>query len=80
MHPGLLVRPLVDVIEDPRAGETVYDPSHPDADETGYVSLPNVNVVQEMINLLGAMRSYEANATAFNTAKSMAIKALELAK
>ncbi|MDY5576914.1 MAG: flagellar basal body rod protein FlgC [Lachnospiraceae bacterium] len=58
----------------------VYDPSHPDADENGYVTYPNVNVVTEMTNLIDASRSYEANVTAFNAAKAMASKGLEVGK
>lgn len=57
----------------------VYDPSHPDADENGYVTGPNVNIVTEMTNLIDASRSYEANATAFNASKSIAVKGLEMA-
>lgn len=57
-----------------------YDPSHPDADENGYVAYPNVNTVAEMTDLISASRSFEANATAFNASKSMAMKALELAQ
>lgn len=57
-----------------------YDPSHPDADENGYVTYPNVNVVQEMTDLIDATRSYEANVTAFNAGKSMATKGLEIGK
>lgn len=56
----------------------VYDPSHPDADENGYVTYPNVNIVTEMTNLIDASRAYEANATAFNASKSMALAGLEL--
>jgi len=56
----------------------VYDPSHPDADENGYVTYPNVNIVTEMTNLIDASRAYEANATAFNASQSMALKGLEL--
>ncbi len=56
----------------------VYDPSHPDADENGYVTYPNVNIVTEMTNLIDASRSYEANATAFNASKSIAMKGLEM--
>lgn len=56
----------------------VYDPSHPDADENGYVKYPNVNIVQEMTDLIDATRSYEANVTAFNAGKSMASKGLEI--
>lgn len=56
----------------------VYDPSHPDADENGYVTYPNVEIVTEMTNMIDASRAYEANATAFNAAKSMAMKGLEM--
>lgn len=58
----------------------VYDPSHPDADEDGYVSYPNVNTVQEMTDMIDASRAYEANVTAFNATKSMALKGLEIGK
>jgi len=58
----------------------VYDPSHPDADENGYVTYPNVNIITEMTNLIDATRAYEANATAFNASKSMALKGLEMGK
>jgi len=58
----------------------VYDPSNPDADENGYVTYPNVNIITEMTNLIDASRSYEANATAFNASKSMAQQGLELGK
>lgn len=56
----------------------VYDPSNPDADDDGYVTYPNVDVVTEMTNLIDASRSYEANATAFDASKSMALKGLSL--
>lgn len=56
----------------------VYDPGHPDADENGYVMYPNVNTVTEMTNLIDASRSYEANATAFNASKTIAMKGLEM--
>lgn len=58
----------------------VFDPSHPDADEDGYVTYPNVNIVQEMTDMIDATRSYEANVTAFNATKSMAMKGLEVGK
>lgn len=57
-----------------------YDPSHPDADENGYVSYPNVNIVEEMTNLIDASRSYEANVTAFEAAKAMAQAGLQVGK
>ena len=55
-----------------------YDPSNPDADENGYVSYPNVNTVTEMTNLIDATRSYEANATAFDASKNMALTGLSI--
>ena len=57
-----------------------YDPSNPDADEYGYVSYPNVNTVTEMTNLIDATRSYEANATAFEASKNMALTGLSIGK
>lgn len=62
------------------AMKMVYDPSHPDADEDGYVTYPNVNTVTEMTNLIDATRSFEANVTAFNATKNMALKGLEIGK
>ncbi len=58
----------------------VFDPSHPDADENGYVTYPNVDIVTEMTNMIDASRAYEANATAFSTSKAMAVKGLEIAQ
>ena len=57
-----------------------YDPANPDADENGYVSYPNVNTVTEMTNLIDATRAYEANATAFDASKSMALNGLSIGK
>lgn len=57
-----------------------YDPAHPDADENGYVSYPNVNIVTEMTDLIDASRGYEANVTAFNAVKSMAQSGLQVGK
>lgn len=62
------------------AMKMVYDPAHPDADADGYVTYPNVNTVTEMTNLIDASRSYEANVTAFNATKNMALKGLEIGK
>jgi len=67
-------------LDDSKEPVTLYDPHHPDADEMGYVALPNVNVLEEMIQMMAAVRSYEANVTAFNAAKSMALKSLEIGK
>lgn len=60
------------------APRKVYEPGHPDADAKGYVSMPGVNQVTEMVNLASALRAYEANVVAMNAAKTMAMKALEL--
>jgi len=57
-----------------------YDPGHPDANDEGYVALPNITVIEEMINMLSATRSYEANVTAINATKNMALKALEIGR
>ncbi|MBQ9700936.1 MAG: flagellar basal body rod protein FlgC [Lachnospiraceae bacterium] len=75
---GVKITRIVEDHETPM--NMVYDPSHPDADENGYVQYPNVNVVTEMTNLIDASRSYEANVTAFNASKSMALKGLEIGK
>lgn len=58
----------------------IFDPSHPDADQTGFVYLPNVNLVEEMVHMLNANRSYEANASAIRAAKEMALKALDIGR
>ena len=63
---------------DPSPSRLVYDPSHPDANAEGYVALPNVNTVQEMTDMITASRTYEANVTAFNAAKGMLMKAMDL--
>jgi flagellar basal-body rod protein FlgC len=69
-----------DIVEDERPPRMVYNPSHPDADPQGYVAMPNVNTVEEMANMIAAQRSYEANVTSMNAAKSMAQKALEIGR
>ncbi len=66
------------IIEDPSALRMVYDPVHPDANAEGYVAMPNINPVQEMIDLITASRSYEANVTALNSAKDMIRNALKI--
>ena len=64
--------------EDQSAPQMVYDPGHPDADPSGYVALPNVNVVQEMVNMITASRAYEAGVTVMQTVKGMARSALNI--
>lgn len=65
---------------DVREGKRVYEPGHPDADAEGYVSYPNVNIVEEMSDMINASRSYEANVTALQSVKAMALKALEIGR
>lgn len=71
---------VVGVSNDPSAPRMVYDPGHPDADERGYVAMPNIQLVNEMVDMISATRAYEANVAAINSAKSMAAKALEIGK
>jgi flagellar basal-body rod protein FlgC len=66
------------VVQDSSPLKRVYDPGHPDADAQGYVSMPNVDTVTEMVDLIGASRAYEANVTAMNAAKQMFSRTLEL--
>ncbi|UGQ45231.1 flagellar basal body rod protein FlgC [Massilia endophytica] len=66
------------VIEDPSPLKQVYDPKNPLADEKGYVSMPNVNVVDEMVNMLSASRSYQTNVETMNAAKSLLLKTLTI--
>lgn len=66
------------VQEDQSPPQMVYDPAHPDADANGYVALPNVNVVQEMVNMITASRAYEAGVTVMQTVKGMARSALSI--
>ena len=68
------------IIKDNSPLRRIYEPNHPDADRDGYVDMPNINVVAEMVDMISATRSYEANVTAINSAKSMAAKALEIGK
>lgn len=71
---------VVQVVEDQNPPRLQYDPSHPDADPQGYVAMPNVNVVEEMADMIAATRTYEANVTAVQAAKSMALKTLEISR
>jgi len=71
---------VTDIVEDPTPFKMIHRPGHPDADQDGFVAMPNVNAILEMADMLSATRAYEANITAFSSAKSMVAKALELAK
>ena len=66
------------IVEDSSALKRLYDPGHPDADKDGYVTMPNVNTVTEMTDLISSSRAYEANVTAMQTAKTMFTKTLDL--
>lgn len=68
------------VVEDLSPPRLVYAPDHPHADKNGYVAYPEINVVNEMVNLISATRSYEANVTTLNAAKEIFLKALEIGR
>ncbi|WP_338555916.1 flagellar basal body rod protein FlgC [Paenibacillus sp. KS-LC4] len=70
----------VKIIDDTAPTKLVYNPTHPDADSNGYVNMPNVDVAKEMVDMISASRSYEANVTAINSSKAMFVKALEIGK
>jgi flagellar basal-body rod protein FlgC len=74
---GVIVK---EIIEDQAPLKMVYNPDHPDANKDGYVAMPNVNTVMEMVDMISATRAYEASVTAVNSAKSMAMKALEIGR
>ena len=88
MYPGIEPSPefrgrgvrVAGVVDDPSAFKRVYDPGHPDADTSGYVSMPNVNPVTEMVDMMAATRAYEANVSAITAARSMAERALEIGR
>jgi flagellar basal-body rod protein FlgC len=69
---------VAEIREDTRPPKMVHDPAHPDADENGYVAMPNINPVKEMTDMIAATRAYEANVTAFNATKSMMMQALQM--
>ncbi|MGZ9584643.1 flagellar basal body rod protein FlgC [Paenibacillus marinisediminis] len=71
---------VAQIKEDDSEFKLVYQPSHPDANAQGYVSMPNVDMAKEMIDMVGATRAYEANVTALNASKSMIMKALEIGR
>lgn len=71
---------VTDIIEDQSEPNMVYNPGHPDADDLGYVAMPNINPVAEMVNMMMATRSYEANVTVINATKLMAQRAIDLGR
>lgn len=77
---GLRGVEVSEVVEDETPGPLVYDPSHPDADANGNVQMPNVNVVEEMINLTTAQRSFEANVQSFQALRDMISRSIDLGR
>ncbi len=77
--PGIGVR-VQQIYADPNPPQLVFEPGHPDADEEGYVQYPNVELSKEITDMITAVRSYEANVTVINTAKSLYLKALEIGR
>ena len=71
---------ISEVVEDETPYKLRYEPGHPDADADGYVMLPNVETVKEMVDMIDAQRAYEANITAMNANKSMLMKALDIGR
>jgi len=80
MGEGLEGVEVSEVVEDPRPFDRRYEPGHPDADQEGYVSYPNVSVMEEMANLVAAARSYEANISAISVLKAMINRTLDIGK
>lgn len=78
-NPGNGVK-VLEITKDPSPPRLKYDPTHPDANQEGYVAYPNVDVVKEMVDMISASRAYEANVTAINAAKTMAMKALDIGR
>ncbi len=71
---------VVKVVEDDKPFKEVYDPSHPDADANGIVQFPNVDTAEQMVDMISARRGYDANVTAIDAVKSMALKALDISR
>lgn len=79
-HEELQAVRVAGIVPDQREFKEVYDPGHPDANQNGVVTMPNISAVEEMANMVIASRSYEANLAALNNAKQMALKAIDIGK
>jgi len=77
---GQLSVKVAGIRQSARAPRQIFDPNHPDANADGYVSLPDINVIEEMVDLMSAVRSYEANLTAYNTTKGLVRRILEIGR
>lgn len=71
---------VTDIVSDPNPPKLVFQPDHPDANPEGYVAMPNINTMEEMVNLITASRTYEANVTAVNISKNMMNRALDIGR
>jgi len=71
---------VVEIATDNTPPKVVHDPGHPDADKDGFVAMPNINIIEEMVNMMTAFRAYEASVSTFNMTKSMFMKTLELGR
>jgi flagellar basal-body rod protein FlgC len=71
---------VTDIATDRKAPLLKYEPDHPDADENGMVAYPNINLMEEMANMIQSTRSYEANVSAFNSSKNMALDAIDIGR
>lgn len=80
LQAGLNEVEVTAIVDDNRPPLLKYDPQHPDADEKGYVAMPNINVVEEMVNMISASRSYEANVTAVKSTKEMISEAIDIGR
>lgn len=80
MQSHMLGVSVAQIIEDPRPFQERYEPQHPDADADGFVRYPNINVIEEMVNMMAASRAYEANVQAINATKSMGRSALSIGR
>jgi len=80
LQDGIREARVIDIVNDPQGTRLEYDPNHPDANAQGFVTLPNINLMREMVDLMLASRSYEANVTAINALKEMALRALQIGR
>jgi flagellar basal-body rod protein FlgC len=80
LRDGVNAVDVLDIVSDPNGTRLEYEPDHPDANAQGYVAYPNVNVMREMVDLISATRAYEANVTAINSSKDMAVRALQIGR
>ncbi|MFP4661050.1 MAG: flagellar basal body rod protein FlgC [Halanaerobiales bacterium] len=71
---------ISEIVEDTKPFKLIHNPEHPDANQDGYVEMPNVDITTEMVDMIDSSRAYEANVTAMNTFKNMAMKALEIGR